>query len=309
MFRNWLIALLSLSLLNGAAQAQTLSDLEEQAKPPEVWDYKKALGQTQKINDGLESLIQLDLLQSLPDFHRAGAIALAVPSKNIQHATRYYQLLLTALAMGDSNTGASMALVWDSLMECTGRPPRIVGRGDEHLTELAPEVIRNVYMSTQKTAGQKESNNPEVQQIVDEDQKARGEFSNLTQAQLLEIMKADKARLKRIKEIIDSKDGLKTATDFANAALVCQHGQYFLDYALAHELSICSLLLGNKDAWLAAASYDRMLLSANYPQRFATQYDGEMALKEFTTDGINDRMRKTVMHKTLEESKARQKTN
>lgn len=298
-----------MALLNGAARAQTLSDLEEQSKPPAVWDYKTAIGQAQKINDGLESLIQLDLLQSLPDFHRAGAIALAVPRKSIQHTTRYYQLLLTALAMGDSNTGASMALVWDSLMECTGRPPRIVARGDDHLSELAPEVIRKVYTSTQKSDEKPGSNNAEVQKIVDEDQKARGEFFNLTQAQLLEMMKADKARLKRIKEIINSKDGLKTATDFANAALVCQHGQYFLDYALAHELSICSLLLGNKDAWLAAASYDRMLMSANYPQRFATQFDGEMTLRDFTTEGINDRMRKTVMHKTLEESKARQKTN
>lgn len=309
MFRSRLLkSLLPLLLFSGSAQAQTLSDLEEQAKPLAVWDYKKALLQSQKVNDGLETLIQLDLLQSLSDFHRAGALSLGAPGDNIRHTTRYYQFLLTALSMGDSGSGASLALVWDSLMGCTGRPPRIVARGTEHLSELAPEVIRSVYTSSQKPDGQKEADNTEVQQIVDADQKARGGFSNLTQAQMLELMKEDKARLKRIKEIIASKDGLKTAKDFANAALVCQHGVLFLDYALAHELSVCSLLLGNKDAWLAGASYDRMLLSASYPQRFATQYDGEMTLREFTTEGINDRMRTAVVHKTLEESKARQNT-
>jgi len=301
----------SLTLLAApmSARCQTLEELEGMSKQQEgSFDYKRALETSDRIGAGVEALVQNDGLQSESDFRRAGTLTLFMRTRDLGFNTRTYQLLLTALAMGDMVAGQSLPVAWDALMGCTGRPHRIVSQNDGHDQDLAPELVRQVYTKSRKADDKPAGDNGEVQRIVDEDQKARGNFSDLTQEQLMQMMKADRARLARIKEIVFSKDGLKTAKDFANAALVCQHGELFLDYALAHELSVCSLLLGNKDAnWLAGASYDRMLMSGSYPQRFATQYDGNWTLRPYTTEGVNDRMRKTVVRKTLEEAKARTK--
>ena len=85
---------------------------------------------------------------------------------------------------------------------------------------------------------------------------------------------------------------------FAAASLVLQHGDVYASYALAHELSLCALLLGDKNsAWLLAATYDRMLGAAGHDQRFGTQYRGISTVKLIEVDafGINDTER-TAMH-------------
>lgn len=153
------------------------------------------------------------------------------------------------------------------------------------------------------------SDNPEVKTIVNADQAARqGNWSKMTAADFEKLAKEDTKRLKRIKDILKA-GGVKTANDFDRAALVCQHGETFDDYALAHELSVCSMMLGQKSAaWLAGASYDRMLVNAGLPQRFATQYSinlGKTTLTRVDTDGINDTERKAVVRVTLQEARDR----
>ncbi len=130
----------------------------------------------------------------------------------------------------------------------------------------------------------------------------------MTPAQLEEMAKGDVARLRRTKELVQSGD-LATADDFDHAALVFQHGNVFEDYATAHELSVCALLLGKRSAsWLAGASYDRMLVHCGIPQRFATQYGGVSGvtrLQRVETWGINDSERKRIVKVTLEEARKR----
>ncbi|MBL8065385.1 MAG: hypothetical protein JNM34_05945 [Chthonomonadaceae bacterium] len=68
-------------------------------------------------------------------------------------------------------------------------------------------------------------------------------------------------------------------------------------------------MLGDKSAsWLAGASYDRMFSNSGYPQRFATQYSmngGVTKLNTFDPEGINDTMRKMVVHHTLADAQNR----
>ncbi|MEI8282657.1 MAG: hypothetical protein WCG75_09660, partial [Armatimonadota bacterium] len=97
---------------------------------------------------------------------------------------------------------------------------------------------------------------------------------------------------------------------FDHASLVLQHGSTWRDFSLAHELSICSLILGNKKAaWLSAATYDRMLGSGGYRQRFGTQYGsvggGKFSLDLVDSTGINDTERKAMHCPTLDEAKNR----
>lgn len=82
----------------------------------------------------------------------------------------------------------------------------------------------------------------------------------------------DRAREDRVKTLY-REDKIKTANDYANAAMVLQHAQAPDDFLLAHELCVVSIAKGRKDSrWLAAASEDRFLMNINRPQRFGTQY-------------------------------------
>ncbi len=306
-----------LFVLASFAGAQSLSDLEVKSKSQSK-DFSQTLVIEGEIRAGVEKLIESDSLQTAADFRRAGLIQQGANSHKQATLSTGYQLLLTAVCMGDEEAASKLGAAWDGLLMATGRYRRIgavkqemkVGTGDQWWVDPAPEAILKVYANpaeARKVAASSKDN-PEVQKIVDEDQKVRqGDWSKLTPAQIKEMIASDRARFSRIKQIT-AAGGLRTAQDFWNAALVCQHGEVFLDYAFAHELSVCSLILGNKAAsWLAGASYDRMLLSASYPQAFATQYFWNWHLQEFSTDGVNDRMRKAVVHLTLAESQDREK--
>jgi hypothetical protein len=177
-------------------------------------------------------------------------------------------------------------------------------RGQRWWVDKAPKIISYV-IKDQKLPTRKERNG-EVAKLVKADQDAREKQWDFNDhAAMMKYMNEDRKRMSRIKELVN-KGALYTAEDFSDAGLVCQHGGTFTDYMLAHELAVCSLLLGNKQAaWLCAAAYDRMLCSASYPQRFATQMDGNLNLRPVDSNGINERMRKIVVGRTLQEMRDR----
>jgi hypothetical protein len=106
----------------------------------------------------------------------------------------------------------------------------------------------------------------------------RKDWSKLSAADLKAVGSNDRQRNVRIREIV-KEGGLQTARDFANASLVMQHSSAFAGYELAHELAVCSMLLGDRGMgrWLVAATYDRMLNSVGHDQRFGTQ--GALTIK------------------------------
>lgn len=306
-----------LCLAFGAAHSQTLDELEAKAKA-KPGDFELILAAEPAMREGVQKLVDGDALRTAEDFRRAGMLQMGANRYQEPTIAASYQLLLTAAVMGDKEAGKHLGMVWDNLMMATGRYRRIgalkmpfrTSRGDQWWLNPAPEVIRKIYLAPEEAAkaAADAKDNPEVKQLVDADQKARQvDWGHLTAAQMNKIGQEDRDRFHRITVIID-EGRLKTAQDFENAALVCQHGEVFLDYALAHELCACAVLLGSKTAsWLAGASYDRMLLSASYLQAFDTQFQGNWHIREFTTVGINDRMRMAVVHLTLAQSQDREK--
>ncbi|HWA84282.1 MAG TPA: hypothetical protein VG820_12635 [Fimbriimonadaceae bacterium] len=296
---------------------QSLAEMEARAKEKSQ-GFGQNLERERYLRAGVEKLIQSDSLKTPEDFRRAGILQTFANERKEPTMATSYQLLLTALALGDKEAAKSVGAAWDALLMATGRYRRIgsanitvrLEKGDQWWVDPAPDLVRNLYLKPDEAikAAAGAMDNAEVKQIVDADQKVRqGDWSKLSTDQMMKIGQEDRARFHRIKVIID-EGGLKTAADFENAALVCQHGEVFGDYALAHELCVCAMILGSKTAsWLAGASYDRMLMSASYPQAFATQYFWNWKLQEYTNVGVNDRMRTAVVHLTLAQAKDREK--
>jgi hypothetical protein len=80
-----------------------------------------------------------------------------------------------------------------------------------------------------------------------------------------------------------------------NAADILGDSTAFEEVSLAHELCLGAIWLGNRDAYArAAATYDRALLIASYPQRFGTQRP--FGTPEYLDSyGISESMRKAVI--------------
>src|SRR5207248_3325419 len=153
-----------------------------------------------------------------------------------------------------------------------------------------PEKARVAAKSAQRNA--------EVKKIVDADQADRRNWDKLTAEEMKATGERDSARNLRTREIIKVGE-LHTASDFANAALVMQHSASFAGFQTAHELAVCSMLLGDRGTgrWLVAATYDRMLGSIGHDQRFGTQYAataGTNPLVKVDPAGIADGERKAL---------------
>lgn len=276
---------------------------------------EKAAQMLSDVQRQLLELIDSDGLQSASDFLKASKL-IDTQQEPFDLGRVKYELTLTALVMGSQRAQVDLGATWDDLLVSMSRGRRIgvqeipleFGTSRYQLHESAKSIL-NAYKNPESATklAKEATSNPEVKAIVDADQKDRAsDWSKFTMAEIEELGKRDEARLKRIFEIVE-EGGIKTADDFDNAALVCQHGQTFEDYALAHELSVCALLLGKKSAsWLAGASYDRMLANCGYRQRFATQYKiygGVTSLSKVDVEHINDTERKTLVHKTLADAR------
>lgn len=111
----------------------------------------------------------------------------------------------------------------------------------------------------------------ELQSLAETDQKVRLEFEKLSQEERFQMMKDDLLRRRRVGEIM-GEGCLKTAADFAAAALIYQHGDvpehYFQSFVWANR----AVQLGDQtQAHLAAAAIDRYLVSIGKKQLFASQ--------------------------------------
>jgi hypothetical protein len=262
------------------AHAQSLSDFEARI-PKNQNDYPALMKFAQEVGKWIET----NKLTSAEDFRRAAKLT---PANLNDFRTRRvpYELLLVAAAKDDREAEKLLPDAWDSLLASLGRPIRIDRNGwvakmhnpDFMQLDPAPPCIQAILRNpdqSRKSAGNAKDN-AEMKKIVDDDQSVRQNFSNLTEDQLKAMMAADHQRNVRTREIVLAGD-LHTANDFANASLVMQHSAAFLGYELAHELAVCSMLLGDRKSgrWLIAATYDRMLNSVGHDQRFGTQYSME----------------------------------
>lgn len=309
-------SLLVLATLLVPQNGQTIEALEAKSKAAiSETDFAKRAIALDEVQAGVMTLINEDKLQSGDQFRKAANL---LTGYTFEFAQIRYELILSALASGDKEAAPMVGRNWDALLVSMSRGRRIgvdkikpaPGMARYQLKPTAAVIIK-VYKDPVSAgrAATTATDNSEVKTIVDADQKARqSDWSKLTMKDFERIAKEDGARLERIKQII--KQGrLVTANDFGNAGLVCQHGETFEDYALAHELSVCAVLLGKKsESWLAGASYDRMLYNSGYAQRFATQYSmngGVTKLSKVDSHGINDSQRKAVVRKTLKEAQDR----
>lgn len=87
-----------------------------------------------------------------------------------------------------------------------------------------------------------------------------------------EISERDQARRKRVLELL-AAGFVEAPEDYYHAAMIFQHGDSTTDYWRAHELANHAAEQHYRPArWLAAATYDRWLMSQQLPQKYGTQY-------------------------------------
>lgn len=303
-----------LALLPYLIQLTSLEQVEKsvsEASKKSPLDYAAL----QKANLDIAQILEQNKLSTGDEFMRAQK-AFSLMQMRFDRARVRHELTLAALASGNQDARAEIKKVWDQFLVSVGRAQRVgtmtFSKEPMFRIERAPKSVFNVLNDPDeavKRASQAKDDD-EVTKVCDDDQKDRqSDWSKLTPLQMGEINKRDKARLARIYKLLES-GRVVTAQDFAHASLVLQHGSYWNDYCLAHELSICGLLLGDKkSAWLTAATYDRMLQSGGYHQRFGTQYSsmGNLPFKldPVDTDAIGDAERKAMHCPTLEEAKNR----
>jgi hypothetical protein len=295
----------------------TLALLEAQpAKAPTdsgYWPF--ALQQT---NQAIE-LIESNTLKTADEFFRISKFVSASDNR-FRTARVRYELFLAAAALGHTEAEHELASAWDDLLAVLGRPLRTDFEGlaqkhaeyaDYYGLDAAPACVQAILREPEKAriAAKSAQRNAEMKKIVDADQADRQNWNKLTPEEMKAAGERDDARNLRTREIIKAGE-LYTASDFANAALVMQHSARFSGYQTAHELAVCSMLLGDRGTgrWLIAATYDRMLGSIGHDQRFGTQYSGmagTTTLVRVDSAGICDAERKALGCPTLEQAKNR----
>ncbi len=260
----------------------------------------------------VDQLIKNDDLHTGADFYVASLEAGDV-TNFLEHQEVAHELAITSLLLDEPNAPGLVARTWDRLITATGRLPRL-GTTYAYDTEkhvpipspLDPAAIPSIGqilldpIDARRVAATAVENK-ELADIRAADQKDReGDMSKpMSDADSAAWMKRDRDRQARVLQIL-KEGGAKTAKDFEASALVLQHSSKFEGYELAHELCLASLALGSKDAaWLVSRTYDRMLLSAGYRQRYGTNSDMRGIMPY--SDGMNDRMRKLAGVKPLAE--------
>ena len=254
----------------------SLSDLE--ARAPKENQYPTVNPQ---FHREVVRLVESNTLATGDDFLRAANIA-SGPFPDFRAFRTRYELTLAAAAKGDRDADNLIPVNWDALLQTLGRPMRFdMGKlvaqfpdNEQFALDSAPKSIQLVmlYPGKARETSAKAVDNTEVQKLVDADQAIRKRWNSLSEAEHKQVASDDHLRNARIREIVNSET-LHTSKDFENASLVMQHSSGFSGYELAHELAVCSMLLGNKGMgrWLVAATYDRMLMSLGHEQRFGTQ--------------------------------------
>lgn len=125
----------------------------------------------------------------------------------------------------------------------------------------------------------------ELRALYEEDQAdRRGEFP-------ADLDERDQCRRRRVEQLL-AQGAAADPDDLFCAAMVLQHGADRAHFLCAHELAKRAAELGSTRParWLAAAAYDRWLMTGGLPQKYGTQYrsvNGRWVLHEVdprTTD-------------------------
>ncbi|WP_444913666.1 hypothetical protein [Microbulbifer sp. TRSA007] len=132
----------------------------------------------------------------------------------------------------------------------------------------------------------------------------------LTDSYLIKKSRIDKKSHKMLAE-----GRIRTSKDYYNAALIFQYGNKSEDIRLAHALATIAATLAedkNKANWLKAATWDRLMMNLGRPQWYGTQFvkddSGNWSLYNIDSDIVSDQQRIDWSVRTLEESKAVEKS-
>ncbi|GJQ27851.1 MAG: hypothetical protein HBSAPP02_28830 [Phycisphaerae bacterium] len=172
-------------------------------------------------------------------------------------------------------------------------------------------VARNTPASREAEQTQVETSSPaspdsaDLLMLYEQDQADR--TGNPTDG--VTMYQRDVQRRVSVRKLLD-EGAVRTGADYYHAALVFQHADDVEGIQLAHELAIIAAVLGNREArWLAAASYDRLMMDLGRYQRFGTQFqsaNGEMMhLVPIDRPGVTDAMRAALDCPTLKEAQQR----
>lgn len=122
------------------------------------------------------------------------------------------------------------------------------------------------------------------------------------------ISERDKERRVRVNELLDSNLVI-TSNDYANAAMVYQHGGDTIASGMAVKLMRKAVELDtSRSKWLLAAAIDRDLMRRDQPQIYGTQYrrmgaDEPWVLYNLDTTKVSDEERKEYGVETLSEQR------
>lgn len=219
-----------------------------------------------------------------------------------------YELALAAAALGDEPAAGEIRSAWDQLLMAMGRRPhtdsQVVPRsgGEAFVPQLTVKAVLDVFHDpiAARRAAMGLPSHVAFKALAEADQAQRIPPSHAGGGarDFAAEAKADAARRETLQQLLTQVDRLN-AQDFMNASLVMQHGQWFEDYALAHELAVCAMLLDPKALGMVAVTYDRMLQSAGYRQRVGTQYGALGELRPVEADGFTDVMRRALGRQPL----------
>jgi tetratricopeptide (TPR) repeat protein len=167
-------------------------------------------------------------------------------------------------------------------------------------------LILTVFSCNQNTAKKEAESliksNEELKGIYQADQADR-KSANINWS---EVSERDKQRQKRVYKLLDS-NLVRTSEDYANAAMVFQHGDDTIASGMAVKLMRKAIELdSSRSKWLLAAAIDRDLMRRKEPQIYGTQYirmgaDEPWQLYELDSTKITDEERKVYGVETLSE--------
>lgn len=304
------LCILGVLSLGFQSVAQTpLADLSKERDAlmkdkPKDWEAQKA--HADKARGVVRKLLEEDEIREAADFRKAADLIFD-PMAWFENNQLQYELYVTAAMLGDSEALTKIPRYWDMLLMSMGlgqryhsyKVPGREGFGQHFYVDpntpgpAVQYVLLKPDEAKKRAAAAKD--NPELQTLVDADQKDRQAITSET---IAAMQKNDPIRRARVLEII-AKGDLATAQDFYNAGLVLQHGEGVPDFELAHELCLASAILGNKEApGLVSRTYDRWLLNTGHRQRFGTQLMGD-GYMPFTEDGPSTTMRRLTQGATV----------
>ena len=156
----------------------------------------------------------------------------------------------------------------------------------------------------QRTTSEVLTSNEELKEIYKADQADR-QSANIDWSMVSE---RDRQRQERVNELLDS-NLVRTSEDYANAAMIFQHGVDTIASEMAVKLMSKAVELdSSRSKWLLAAAIDRDLMRRGKPQMYGTQYrrmgaDEPWELYDLDTTKLTDEERREHGVETLAEQR------